>query len=59
MRYVKRTETGEISQYKAGFCAQGFSQIEVYDYVNTYSNTIRYSTLRALLATSVLNLGSS
>ena len=48
---VKRTETGEISRYKARFCAQGFSQIEGYDYVNTYSNTIRYSTLRALLAT--------
>ena len=49
---VKRNADGTINRYKARFCAQGFSQIEGYDYYHTYSNTVRMDTLRLLLATA-------
>lgn len=47
---VKRNADGSISRYKARFCAQGFSQLEGWDYHLTYSNTVRLDTLRALMA---------
>ena len=49
---VKRNADGTVNRYKARFCAQGFSQIEGYDYYHTYSNTVRMDTLRLLLATA-------
>jgi hypothetical protein len=38
---VKRNADGTIARYKARLCAQGFSQIEGWDYHHTYSNTVR------------------
>jgi hypothetical protein len=45
---VKRKADGTVERYKARFCAQGFSQLEGWDYHHTYSNTVRPDTLRAL-----------
>ena len=47
---VKRNADGTVNRYKARFCAQGFSQMEGFDYYHTYSNTVRMDTLRMLLA---------
>jgi len=47
---IKRNADGTVARYKARLCAQGFSQIENIDYINTYSNTCRHTTLRMLFA---------
>jgi len=47
---VKRRADGTIERYKARLCAQGFSQVFGHDYNVTYSNTVRYSTLRTLFS---------
>ena len=47
---VKRNDDGTLSRLKARFCAQGFSQIEGVDYINTYSNTVHHDTLRLMFA---------
>ena len=47
---VKKNPDGSISRYKARFCAQGFSQLEGWDYQNTFSNTVRLETIRVILA---------
>ena len=51
---IKRDANGKIIRYKARLCAQGFTQEEGVDYFHTYSNTIRYETLRLLLALAAL-----
>jgi len=51
---VKRNADGTISRFKARFCAQGFSQLEGWDYHLTYSNTVRLDTLRALMAVAAI-----
>ena len=51
---LKRAADGTIKRYKARLCAQGFSQEEGVDYFETYSNTIRYETLRMILAIAAL-----
>ena len=51
---VKRNADGTISRYKARLCAQGFSQIEGWDFNITYSNTIRLDTVRLLLAIAAM-----
>ena len=51
---IKRDSTGKIIRWKARLCAQGFTQEEGVDYFNTYSNTIRYETLRLILALAAL-----
>ena len=47
-----RQADGTVSKYKARFCAQGFSQVYGSDYENSYSNTVRYETIRILFAIS-------
>jgi len=47
---VKRRADGTIERYKARLCAQGFSQVYGHDYDITYSNTVRYSTLRIMFS---------
>lgn len=47
---VKKNDDGTLSRYKARFCAQGFSQIEGVDFINTYSNTVHHDTLRLMFA---------
>ena len=51
---LKRTETGRIDRYKARLCAQGFSQLEGVDFINTYSNTVHHNTLRSVLAIAAM-----
>ena len=47
---VKRNDDGTLSRFKARLCAQGFSQVEGVDFINTYSNTVHHDTLRLLFA---------
>ena len=50
---IKRDTKGNINRYKARLCAKGFSQIAGSDYFETFSPTIRYDTIRVLLAEAV------
>lgn len=50
---VKRHPNGQIQRYKARLVARGFDQIEEVDYTETFAPTIRYDTIRVLLALSV------
>lgn len=52
---MKRTPNGNISRYKSRLCAKGFSQIKGIDYVETFSPTTRYDTIRILLAIATTN----
>ena len=52
---LKRDPDGRIKRWKARLCAQGFTQEEGIDYFETYSNTIRYETLRMILAIAALH----
>ena len=49
---LKPSAKGGIDRYKGRLCGQGFSQIPGYDFYQTYSNTVRYDTLRIILAVS-------
>ena len=51
---IKRDAKGIICRWKSRLCAQGFTQEEGVDYFETYSNTIRYETLRLILALAAL-----
>lgn len=51
--YKRKTNAvNELIKYKARLCAQGFSQVEGFDYEETYAPTGRLSTLRTCLAIS-------
>ena len=52
---IKRDANGVICRWKSRLCAQGFTQEEGVDYFETYSNTIRYETLRLVLALAAMN----
>ena len=47
---IKRDKHGRINRFKARLCAQGFSQEEGFDYNITFSNTVRYDSLRLVLS---------
>jgi hypothetical protein len=47
---VKHTATGFIDRFKARLVAQGFTQIDGVDYLETFSPTVRSESLRILLA---------
>lgn len=47
---LKRDQDGKIVKFKARFVARGFSQVQGLDYQETFSPTVRLSTLRILLA---------
>ena len=47
---VKRGELGQILKYKARLCASGDQQAMGIDYNETFAPTVRYFTIRALLA---------
>ena len=47
---VKRDQNGQIVKYKARLCARGDHQEAGIDYNESFSPTVRYQTLRTLLA---------
>ena len=47
---IKRGANGEILKYKARFVAKGFTQVYGRDYQDTYSPTVKLSSIRCLLA---------
>ena len=47
---VKRDQDGQIVKYKARLCARGDHQEAGIDYTESFSPTVRYQTLRTLLA---------
>jgi transposase InsO family protein len=47
---VKRDNVGKINKLKARLVAQGFSQIPGIDFTETYSPTIRFTSIRFILA---------
>ena len=47
---VKRDQDGQIVKYKARLCARGDHQEAGVDYIDSFSPTVRYQTLRTLLA---------
>jgi len=52
---IKRDANGIICRWKSRLCAQGFTQEEGIDYFETYSNTIRYETLRLVLSLAAMH----
>ena len=47
---VKTNELGEVEKYKARVVAKGFSQVEGIGYDQTFSPTVRFETIRQLVA---------
>src|SRR6201999_870275 len=51
---IKRKSDGSVDSYKARVVAQGFSQHPGFDYDETYASTVKWATLRAILALAAL-----
>ena len=52
---LKYGTNGEISRFRARFVAKGFSQVEGRDFQETYSPTVKMSTMRIILSLAVQN----
>lgn len=52
---IKRNHDGSISRYKERLVAQGFSQANRLDYDETFSQVVRHSTVRVILALATMN----
>ena len=53
----KRDKEGIVERYKARLVAQGFSQVEGFDYNETYSPVARFTSIRFILSiSSILGL---
>ena len=50
----KRGMSGEVEKYKARLVARGFMQEEGVDYTETYSPTVRFESIRMMLAAAAL-----
>jgi Reverse transcriptase (RNA-dependent DNA polymerase) len=48
--HVKRDNLGQIYKHKARLVAQGFSQVPGIDFIETYSPTIRFTSIQFILA---------
>ena len=53
--HVKRNNLGNINKFKAWVVAQGFSQVPSVDFTETYSPTIRLTSIRFILAYACQN----
>ena len=51
---MKRNADGSLDRYKARFCAKGYSQCPGFDFKETFAPTVRYSTIRIILAIAAL-----
>ena len=51
---IKHKSDGSVDRYKARLVAQGFSQRPGLDYGETYAATVKWATLRAILALGAL-----
>ena len=49
---VKQAADGSVKKYKARFVARGFSQIEGFDYEETFAPITQYSSIRTILSLS-------
>lgn len=47
---IKRKADGTVDRFKARLVAQGFSQRPGFDFQETYASTLKWATLRAILA---------
>jgi len=47
---IKRKSDGTVDRYKARLVAQGFSQRPGFDFTETYASTVKWATLRTILA---------
>ncbi|MBW0567940.1 hypothetical protein O181_107655 [Austropuccinia psidii MF-1] len=52
---VKRNHNNSITEKKARLCAQGFHQIEGLDYLKTFSQTGKISSLQLLISHATIN----
>jgi hypothetical protein len=51
---IKHHADGSIERFKARVCAQGFSQRPGFDFLETYASTLRWSSLRVVLALAAI-----
>ena len=51
---IKHNADGTIERYKARLVAKGFSQRPGFDFGETYASTVKWATLRAILAYAAL-----